>query len=334
MKPCDHAIGVTHNDKQSPRSWSCVFPFVTCLVGCAVVAYITVQPASFSAGVRGSLEGERVDLQHVMGLWSLPSSKIISYTGDNSSALEILQTASQQLSAFVIVTLGKQRPARRAEDQPFLSASPGVLLPVASLNAAAGVVEHARGTLLYPLRLETADFSRFPSSGPVRPYVIWEAGSGLVLVDEQLAALNWGRAEVTWAVTSLSDRLAFHISTTLKAAVTAASQQPFLQHLHAIMGPALAAAVAAAFVGAPPLWFCILCPTVLGLAAPLIVNLALNQVAGYLCTHLSLPDDQCFDLLLGALGLGFVLSLASAIPIFTVCRLFQCSHRDERQKAA
>eukprot|EP00983_Pelagomonas_calceolata_P110962 1159732-Pelagomonas_calceolata.AAC.2 len=68
----------------------------------------------------------------------------------------------------------------------------------------------------------------------------------------------------------------FYIS--FMQAVTAASQQPFLQHLHAIMGPALAAAVAAAFVGAPPLWFCILCPTVLGLAAPLIVNLALNQV--------------------------------------------------------
>jgi len=33
----------------------------------------------------------------------------------------------------------------------------------------------------------------------------------------------------------------------------------------------------------------------------------LLQIAVYLCTHLSLPDDQCFDLLLGALGLGFVL---------------------------
>ncbi|KAF5830464.1 hypothetical protein DUNSADRAFT_14545 [Dunaliella salina] len=136
-----------------------------------------------------------------------------TFPGNNSTALEILQ-APQQISAFVIVTLGRQRPA---------SASPGVLLPVKPLNAAAGIVEQARGALLFPIRLETADFSRFHSSGPV---------------------------------------------------------------------------------------------------------------AGYLCVHLSLPDDQCFDLLLGALGLGFVLSLASAIPIFTVCQLFQCSHRDERQKVA
>jgi hypothetical protein len=36
---------------------------------------------------------------------------------------------------------------------------------------------------------------------------------------------------------------------------------------------------------------------------------------------MKLPDDQCFDLLLGALGLGFILSLASAIPIFMVCQV-------------
>lgn len=54
-----------------------------------------------------------------------------------------------------------------------------------------------------------------------------------------------------------------------------------------------------------------------------------SQVAGYICTHFSLPDDQCFDLLIGALGLGFVLSLASAIPIFYGCKLMECSHRDQ-----
>jgi hypothetical protein len=50
-----------------------------------------------------------------------------------------------------------------------------------------------------------------------------------------------------------------------------------------------------------------------------------SQLAGYLCTSLKLPDDECFDLMLGALGLGFVLALASAIPIFFVCKLQECA---------
>ncbi len=48
--------------------------------------------------------------------------------------------------------------------------------------------------------------------------------------------------------------------------------------------------------------------------------------------HFSLPDDQCFDLLVGALGLGFVLALASAIPIFFVCRLKDCANRGGLQR--
>jgi hypothetical protein len=41
---------------------------------------------------------------------------------------------------------------------------------------------------------------------------------------------------------------------------------------------ALPVAVSAAFAAAPPLWFCIMCPAVLGLLTPLIINIALNQV--------------------------------------------------------
>lgn len=57
-------------------------------------------------------------------------------------------------------------------------------------------------------------------------------------------------------------------------------------------------------------------------------SIVLNQVAGRLCVSLSLPDDQCFDLLMGALGLGFVLSLAAAIPIFYACKLMECARGD------
>lgn len=95
-----------------------------------------------------------------------------------------------------------------------------------------------------------------------------------------------------------------------------------------LLGPALAAAIPAAFAAAPPLWFCILCPALLGLAAPLVINFGLGQLAGAICTQMQLPDDQCFDLMLGALGLGFVLSLASAVPIFYVCRLMQCAQHN------
>jgi hypothetical protein len=53
-----------------------------------------------------------------------------------------------------------------------------------------------------------------------------------------------------------------------------------ISRLTSLMGPALAAAVAAAFAAAPPLWFCIVCPAVLGLVAPLLINVGLNQLAG------------------------------------------------------
>lgn len=96
----------------------------------------------------------------------------------------------------------------------------------------------------------------------------------------------------------------------------------------ALVGAALAVALPAAFAAAPPLWFCVLCPTLLGLLAPIAINLLLNQIAGALCSQLQLTDDQCFDVLLGALGAGFALSLASAVPIFFVCRLPQCAGRN------
>lgn len=45
---------------------------------------------------------------------------------------------------------------------------------------------------------------------------------------------------------------------------------------NALQGPALSAAVAGAFAAAPPLWFCMACPVLLGLLAPLLINIALN----------------------------------------------------------
>lgn len=51
------------------------------------------------------------------------------------------------------------------------------------------------------------------------------------------------------------------------------------------------------------------------------------QVGAQICSHMHLPDEQCFDLMLGILAVAMVLSLASALPIFKVCRMYQCEHR-------
>lgn len=50
--------------------------------------------------------------------------------------------------------------------------------------------------------------------------------------------------------------------------------------LHTLLAPAAAVAIAGAFAGGPPLWFCVLCPTVLGLLAPLAINFGLGGAAG------------------------------------------------------
>ncbi len=39
------------------------------------------------------------------------------------------------------------------------------------------------------------------------------------------------------------------------------------------------------------------CPALLGLLAPLAINFGLGEAAAAVCTHMSLPDDQCYDLL-------------------------------------
>jgi hypothetical protein len=42
-----------------------------------------------------------------------------------------------------------------------------------------------------------------------------------------------------------------------------------------------------------PLWFCVACPAVLGLLAPLVINAGLGAAA---CRHWQLPAEECNDL--------------------------------------
>lgn len=90
---------------------------------------------------------------------------------------------------------------------------------------------------------------------------------------------------------------------------------------------ALAMAAAALAAAGPPLWFCLACPLVLGMAAPWIFNWGLTTAAELLCEHLKLPDDECLDLWWGAFALALILSLASAIPIVYICKLPSCGNR-------
>lgn len=54
-------------------------------------------------------------------------------------------------------------------------------------------------------------------AGVVRPYAIWEAGSGLVLVDDALALTTWAQPQVAYLTASLSDRLSAHLAAALRA---------------------------------------------------------------------------------------------------------------------
>jgi hypothetical protein len=55
-------------------------------------------------------------------------------------------------------------------------------------------------------------------------------------------------------------------------------------------------AVAAAVAAAPPFWFCVACPIVLGLLTPLVINYGLAALAQQVCDHFSMDDTECFDL--------------------------------------
>ena len=83
-----------------------------------------------------------------------------------------------------------------------------------------------------------------------------------------------------------------------------------------------------------PLWWCITCVIVLGMAAPFIFNFGLTTAALELCNHFKLPDDTCTDLWWVAFAAAMVLSLASAVPIIYLCRLPECGRRGAAGLAA
>ena len=70
-----------------------------------------------------------------------------------------------------------------------------------------------------------------------------------------------------------------------------------------VTAKAAAAAVALAVGYQLPLWWCIACPTVLGLLAPLVINASAGAVANAVCDHYHLPAADCANLWCAALRL-------------------------------
>lgn len=240
--------------------------------------------------------------------------------------------------SYVVITTGSHAPSRRADEQAFLTVDTMMSLPAAGVvNRAAATVEAVLQRRLFPITLRSANFLEHlqdpfaptqDSQTGVRPYVVFDLSNGELIVDCSITD-SWSVDSVQFLIASLAKGVFGNMALmfdglgamTNPATVSGAAVMPLLT-------AAAALALPAAFAAAPPMWFCIACPTVLGLLAPLVINLGLGQLAGVACARLELTDDACFDLMLGSLGLGFVLSLASAVPIFMVCRMYECSHHD------
>ena len=69
-----------------------------------------------------------------------------------------------------------------------------------------------------------------------------------------------------------------------------------LETLGAFIAKAAAIAASVAIGYQTPIWFCVACPAVLGLLAPLIINAGAGAVANAACEHYSLPDADCAEL--------------------------------------
>lgn len=87
-----------------------------------------------------------------------------------------------------------------------------------------------------------------------------------------------------------------------------------LDALGGVITKAAAIAVSVAVGYQVPLWFCVACPVVLGLLAPLIINAGAGAVANAACEHYKLPDADCAELWC---ALQFCCSLVALAPFHT-----------------
>jgi len=197
---------------------------------------------------------------------------------------------SELARTVLAVVPGGAPPARRAEGQPFLSAAPGALpgLSLGPLNAAAGALEAALGgRRLFPLSVRLMDgaggeAARGSGEGGAwcGPLIVYEVSSGAVLLSPSLVAPLEAAGGAAQAAVS---RLAALLFDALPAAATAAGVGAALAGAAAARGAVLAAARVALAAAPPPMWFCLACPALLGLLAPLAINFGIGEarVSGF-----------------------------------------------------
>ncbi|KAK9832820.1 hypothetical protein WJX81_004405 [Elliptochloris bilobata] len=257
----------------------------------------------------------------------------------------VIAGSVQQISPpLVVATLGDSLPRRRnmANGEPYLSfdCGPGaapqeanltatlaLALPVATLNAGAVAVERITGRPLYSLRVGVRSFG----GEAARPFAVYDISAGRVTLNARVAAAILSLpAEAHNAVQRFSSGI---FDATAKQLGPAREQDGNsyaagrAAGAAGLIATAAAAAAAAALATAVPLWFCIACPVVLGLLAPLVLNAGCAAAAEAACKHYKLPDEDCATLWYGAFAVAMVLSLASAIPIVYVCRLPECGRQ-------
>ncbi|KAK9792738.1 hypothetical protein WJX73_002341 [Symbiochloris irregularis] len=237
-----------------------------------------------------------------------------------------ITSGAAQTTAFVVGLRGSSKPVRRdaAAGQQFLSVASnsgedaallGSALALIVINRGAALYESAVGRPLYPLRLQLMNFTADEDGHA--PLAVYDVSPGIIFLNRrQLDGLLHAPAHMTAVV----ERFAATIFEQLTGGRGGSVAQ-----VAASFGKLGAVAVAVTFASSVPLWFCIACPIVLGLLAPLLFNGALGQAAELLCSHYQLPQDECSELWYGAFAVAAVLSFASAIPIVYVCRIPECA---------
>lgn len=70
----------------------------------------------------------------------------------------------------------------------------------------------------------------------------------------------------------------------------------WMEDLVSMATAAISSGVMATVRAKPPVWFCFVCPIVLGEFFPFFFNLGLGHIAEVICQRYHLSDEECLDL--------------------------------------
>jgi hypothetical protein len=239
----------------------------------------------------------------------------------NTTLEAALAAPALQRGALVLVVAGPpgRTPRRRAAGEPVFAAAgaeAAAALPLAALKALGAAIERVRGgAQMHAFEIGAAPLPLCSSARGA--CAVWEGGTGRVVLDAALLARVAAAPSAPARLDAFARRLAELLPLSAAGGASAAG----------VAAALVGAAAAALAAPAPPLWFCLLCPAVLGLLAPFVLNWGLTSAAEELCAALALPAGDCADLWWAAFALALVLSLGAALPIVYACHLPECAHR-------